>query len=141
LETVSKAFTDNFMILRRIGNKKKLMPELLKHFPLHNVFVDVFFGSGSAFFYKPKVKYNICNDIDGEVYNLFQVLINKKQELIDTFYIMPIHSDLLEFWKKNTETEPIKKALRFLFLSNFTYLGMGDTLKVGTQNSKKICGS
>jgi DNA adenine methylase len=64
--------------------------------------------------------------------------MNQKQELEETFKIMPIHSDLLEYWKKNTETEPVKKALRFLFLSNFTLLGKGNTLKYGTENAKSI---
>ena len=48
--------------------------------------------------------------------------MNQKEELEKAFYMMPIHSDLLEYWKKNQETEPIKKALRFLFLSNWTLL-------------------
>jgi DNA adenine methylase len=31
----------------------------------------------------------------------------------------------------------MKKALRFLLLSNFTYLGKGDTLRLGLDNAKK----
>ena len=38
------------------------------------------------------------------------------------------HEDLLEYWKTNNETEPIKKAARFIFLSNFTLLSGGSTL-------------
>jgi DNA adenine methylase len=125
------------MILRRLGNKKKLMPKLLPLFPPHKIFIDVFFGSGSVFFYKPKAQYNIVNDLDSDVFNLFQVVMNQKEELEKAFYLMPIHSDLLEYWKKNKETEPIKKALRFLFLSNFTYMGKPDTMKLGIENPKK----
>ena len=57
--------------------------------------------------------------------------MNQKEELEKAFYMMPIHSDLLNYWKKNKETEPIKKALRFLFLSNLTYLGKMNTIKFG----------
>ena len=70
------------------------------------------------FFNKPKAKFNIVNDLDSDVFNLFQVVSNQKEELEAQYKLMPIHSDLLEYWKKNNETEPIKKALRFLFLSN-----------------------
>jgi DNA adenine methylase len=49
-----------------------------------------------------------------------------------------VHQDLLKHWKTNKETEPIKKAIRFLFLSNFTYLGKQDILRSSPDNSKAI---
>ena len=126
------------MILRRLGNKSKLAKKIQKHFPPHKIYIEPFFGAGGMFFNKPKAKYNIVNDLDSDVFNLFQVVMNQKEELEKAFYIMPIHSDLLEYWKKNEETEPIKKALRFLFLSNFTYLGKQDTLAMMQSNSKDL---
>ena len=124
------------MILRRLGNKKKIAAEIIKHFPDHKIYIEPFFGAGGMFFNKPKAKYNIVNDLDSDVFNLFQVVMNQKEELEKAFYMMPIHSDLLEYWKKNKETEPIKKALRFLFLSNLTYLGQGDNLGYGYESNK-----
>ncbi|WP_372938105.1 DNA adenine methylase [Seonamhaeicola sp.] len=119
------------MILRRLGNKKKIAKEIQKHFPPHKIYIEPFFGAGGMFFNKPKAKYNIVNDLDSDVFNLFQVVMNQKEELEKAFYMMPIHSDLLEYWKKNKETEPIKKALRFLFLSNFILNGRGSTMRLG----------
>ncbi len=107
------------MILGRLGNKKKIAKEIQKYFPPHKIYIEPFFGAGGMFFNKPKAKYNIVNDLDSDVFNLFQVVMNQKEELEKAFYMMPIHSDLLEYWKKNKETDPIKKAIRFLFLSNF----------------------
>lgn len=106
------------MILRRLGNKSAIASEIIKYFPPHKIYIEPFFGSGGMFFNKPKAKYNIVNDLDSDVFNLFMVVMNQKAELEKAFYKMPIHSDLLNYWKKNEETEPIKKALRFLFLSN-----------------------
>lgn len=74
-----------------------------------------------------------------DVFNLFQVVMNQKEELEKAFYMMPIHSDLLEYWKKNKETDPIKKALRFLLLSNFGYMGKPETLHLQAGNAKQIC--
>ena len=125
-------------ILRRLGNKKKLAKKIQAYFPKHKIYIEPFFGAGGMFFNKPKAQYNIVNDLDSDVFNLFQVVMNQKEELEKAFYMMPIHSDLLEYWKTNQETDPIKKALRFLFLSNFTYLGKGDTLRNGTENPKNI---
>jgi DNA adenine methylase len=124
------------MILRRLGNKSKIAKEIQSHFPPHKIYIEPFFGAGGMFFNKPKAKYNIVNDLDSDVFNLFQVVMNRKEELEKAFYMMPIHSDLLEYWKKNEETDPIKKALRFLFLSNFTLLGKQDTVLNGAENPK-----
>ena len=112
--------------------------EIQKHFPPHKIYIEPFFGAGGMFFNKTKAKYNIVNDLDSDVFNLFQVVMNQKEELEKAFYIMPIHSDLLEYWKKNEETEPIKKALRFLFLSNFILNGRGGSVRSNVlENPKK----
>jgi len=119
------------MILRRLGNKAKIAQEIQKHFPPHKTYIEPFFGAGGMFFNKPKAQYNIVNDLDSDIFNLFQVVMNQKEELEKAFYLMPIHSDLLKHWKKNQEADPIKKALRFLFLSNFTILGQMGALRFG----------
>lgn len=126
------------MILRRIGNKNAIANKIIPYFPAHKIYIEPFFGAGGIFFNKPKVKYNIVNDLDSDVFNLFMVIINQKEELEKAFYHMPIHTDLLKYWKKNQETDPIKKALRFLFLSNFTFMCKGNTMTTGTVNPKSI---
>jgi DNA adenine methylase len=124
-------------ILRRLGNKSKIAKKIQEYFPPHKIYIEPFFGAGGMFFNKPKAKYNIVNDLDSDVFNLFQVVMNRKEELEKAFYMMPIHSDLLEYWKKNEETEPIKKALRFLFISNLTFFGYGATIQGGNGNTKE----
>lgn len=54
------------MILRRRGNKSGIAEEILKYFPSHTIYIEPFFGAGGMFFNKPKVKYNILNDIDAD---------------------------------------------------------------------------
>lgn len=124
------------MILRRLGNKQAIAHKIIQHFPDHKIYIEPFFGAGGMFFNKPKAKYNIVNDLDSDVFNLFQVVMNQKEDLEKAFYMMPIHSDLLEYWKVNQETDPIKKALRFLFLSNLTYFGTGNSIGLVCGNSK-----
>jgi len=126
------------MILRRLGNKSQIATEIQKYFPQHKFYIEPFFGAGGMFFNKPKVKFNIVNDLDSDVFNLFQVVRNNKAELEEQMRIMPIHSDLLNYWKKTTETDPIKRALRFVFLSNFTFMGSGASLAIGDKNTKDI---
>lgn len=124
------------MILTRLGNKRVIAEKITKHFPTHSIYVEPFFGAGGMFFNKRKADYNIVNDFDSEVYNLFTVVSNNYKELEEQFLNFPIHQDLWEHWKKNEETEPIKKAIRFLFLSNYGYLGKPQTLAFGVDNQK-----
>ncbi len=126
------------MILRRLGNKSKIAKKIQVHFPRHYIYIEPFFGAGGMFFNKPKSKYNVLNDIDSDVYNLFQVVSNKKSELEAAFKAMPIHQKLWEYWKNNQETDPIKKSLRFLFLSNYGYLGQSETLRYLSGNTSKL---
>jgi DNA adenine methylase len=126
------------MILRRLGNKSKLAAKIIPYFPAHKIYIEPFFGAGGMFFNKPKAKYNMVNDLDSDVFNLFQVVMNQKEELEKAFYIMPISEDLFQYWRKNKEEDPIKKAIRFLFLSNYGYMGKTETLHLSFNNNSNI---
>ncbi len=125
------------MILVRMGNKRRIIKEISKYFPNHRMRIELFFGAGGSFFNLPKPKYSIINDLDDDVSNLYLVIQNQKEKLRHEIEILPISETLIKYWKKNQEQDPIKKAIRFLLLSNFTYLGKGDTLRLGLDNSKK----
>ena len=118
------------MILRRLGNKSKIAKMIQAHFPPHKIYIEPFFGAGGMFFNKPKAYHNILNDLDSDVFNLFQVVINNPDDLKKAFRIMPLHMDLLKYWGVNNETDPIKKALRFLLLSNYGYMGKPETFRL-----------
>lgn len=126
------------MILNRLGNKTKVANKIIPFFPSHNLYVEPFFGAGGMFFSKQKAKYNILNDKDEDVFNLFNVLRNKKQELYDAIYQMPIHEKLWHYWRKNKEIDPVNASVRFLFLSNFGYMGKSETLRYCNGNQKKL---
>lgn len=108
--------------------------------PKHDLYVEYFFGAGGMFFAKPRAKYNICNDLDNDVVNVYQLAQNEDTNILlrKEIELMPIHDTLFDYWKNNTESEPIKKAVRYLFLSNFSYKGDNTTLRKGFQNTKEI---
>ena len=125
------------MILRRLGNKTKIAKEIQAHFPPHKIYIEPFFGAGGMFFNKPKAKYNFLNDTDKEIINLFFMLTTEKQALIDYIFFMPECRDLFNYWKGTQETEPIKKAARFLFLSNFALYGAEGSFRIGNKSDKR----
>lgn len=126
------------MLLRRLGNKTKMANKIMKFAPPHTLYIEPFFGAGGMFFNKKKARYNIVNDQDSEVFNLFQILMNNKQELINMLLLMPVHQDLWNYWKLNKEIDPVKKAVRFLMLSNFGLYGKPDTLRYNGGNASQI---
>lgn len=124
------------MILTRLGNKRRMKMDLAKYFPKHRMRIELFFGAGGSFFYLPEPKYAIVNDLDDDVTNLYLIVQNDVEQLRKQIELVPISESLIKYWKKNQEIDPIKKAIRFLFLSNFTYMGKGDTLRAGLDNAK-----
>ena len=126
------------MILRRLGNKKKIAKEIQKYFPPHKIYIEPFFGAGGMFFNKPKAKYNIVNDLDSNVFNLFQLITENKEQLENELRITPIHSDLFDYWKNNKQKESIKKAVCFLFMSNLLIPTTGDINRKGYDKGKDL---
>ena len=127
-------------LLHRVGSKRAIADKIIPYFPPHDLYIEMFFGAGGMFFKKPKAKYNICNDLDSDVFNLFMILQDekKKKQLYDYMKLVPVHQDLLKYWKVHKETDAIKKAGRFLFLSNYTFLANRETLSFYIGNLKRI---
>jgi len=125
------------MILTRLGNKRKMKDLLHANFPPHRMRIELFFGAGGSFFYLPTPKFSILNDFDDDVTNLYLVLLERKEDLIKEIEMLPISESLIKYWRNTTESDPMKKALRFLLLSNFTYLGKGDTIRLGIDHCKR----
>lgn len=128
------------MIVKRMGNKSKLAHKIISYFPDHMYYFEPFFGAGGLFFNKPKCKYNYLNDLDSEVYNLFMVIKDNADEFKKQWEQIPIHQDLFRYWKINKETDPVKKAIRFVFLSNISLYAQGQTFRtrLGANNDSKI---
>lgn len=125
------------MILRRMGNKQKIAQDIQKYFPEHSIYIEPFFGAGGMFFNKPKAKNNIVNDLDGDVFNLFNVVVDKKDEFLELLELTPYSEEVFNYFKENKETEPLKKALRFIYLSNFGFMGASSSIKIDTRNNKQ----
>jgi len=125
------------MILSRIGNKQAIASKIYPFFPKHDIYIEPFFGAGGMFFQKPKAPHNFLNDLDEDVYNLFLVSVNKKDEFVDLLEKTPIHKALFDYWVKNKESDPVMAAVRFIVLSNFSYLGKSDTFSTSADLLKK----
>lgn len=125
------------MILRRLGNKSNISQEIIKYFPEHKIYVEPFFGAGGMFFNKLKAKHNILNDLDNDVFNLFKIMKDTPELLLDKLEKTPYSDAVFNYWKTNLETDNLWKAVRFIYLSNFGFLGKQNNLKIDSRTHKK----
>lgn len=126
------------MILYRLGNKQRIAHHVVAHLADHELWLEPFFGAGGVFFHKPRTGRAIVNDRDSEVFNLFCVVQDRSSDLEAAWCSMPIHEDLWKHWKRTCPTDPVWRAVRFLFQSNFGYLGKPQTLTWNRKNAKRL---
>lgn len=126
------------MILHRQGNKKKLSKEIVSFFPEHKVYVEYFFGAGGLFFNKPKAHINILNDLDSDIFNFWKVLQDQKEAFIKEVEGFIVSDDIFKYYRENEAITPIQKAIRFLYLANYSLYGSGGSLKSESLNQRNI---
>lgn len=76
-------------ILRYHGGKWLLAEWIISHFPAHRIYVEPFGGAGSVLLRKSRTYGEIYNDLDGEIVNLFRIVRERGDELIDVLKVTP----------------------------------------------------
>jgi DNA adenine methylase len=61
-------------VLRYHGGKWRIAPWIIGHFPEHRVYIEPYGGAGSVLMRKPRSEFEIYNDLDADVVNVFRVL-------------------------------------------------------------------
>lgn len=61
-------------VLRYHGGKFRIAPWIIDHFPAHRIYAEPFGGGGSVLMRKPRSDFEIYNDLDSDVVNVFRVL-------------------------------------------------------------------
>lgn len=120
-------------LIKYYGGKNKMAKYILSIMPLHNIYVEPFFGGGAIFFSKRKVRLEVINDINDVIVSFYRVLQDKDKHaelLRRTKYMLrseTIHKEFLEKYKSKNFTDEIDKAYCFFYLSNFSYSSIIDS--------------
>ena len=76
-----------------VGNKTPILGVILSLLPLETPrFVDVFGGSGSVLLGKPPDPFEVYNDYDGDLVNLFRVMKDRPLEFIRELGFLTLNS-------------------------------------------------
>jgi len=129
-------------ILKWVGGKRQLLPEIRKYIPKKvSTYYEPFVGGGAILFdiQPPKA---IINDVNSELINLYQVVKNDVESLIndlakhknetDYFYEVRAWDRDLNFYQKLTDVE---RASRILFLNKTCYNGLFRVNSAGQFNT------
>ena len=108
------------IVIPYYGGKYALSKVLVPLIHHHKRYIEVFAGGLSMFFRKHKVEWNVLNDIDNNIVNLYMCVIKKHDELVENLFRLPksrkLFLDFREEIKENKKIEipdPIQAAKYF----------------------------
>lgn len=110
--------------VRYYGGKWRLASWIIQYFPPHITFVEPFCGAASILFRKEPSKFEVINDLNGEVVNFFDVLRSRPEDLIRAIQLTPFSR---EEHKRahDREGNPLERARRFYIRSRQSF-GAGE---------------
>ena len=68
------------VVIPYYGGKFTISKKILKYIPKHERYFEPFFGGGSMFFRKKKAGWNILNDVDNDLVNLYICVLENFDE-------------------------------------------------------------
>ena len=126
--------------LSYFGSKQKLSKHIIPLFPKHDVFIDVFCGSGAILFAKRASKVEVINDINGHITTFFRIVADpiKSKELVRRLDLTPYSLDEFNLSKKNIDEvgiDDIEVARRVMVMHRQSWNGAGDKWSYSTSSS------
>jgi DNA adenine methylase len=103
-----------------------MVNNLLKYFPCHHTYVELFGGSASVLLNKKPSKVEIYNDINGNLVNFFRVIRDKSQ--FKKFYqivnLIPYsRKEFFDAKRTLNEGEDAERAVKFFIIGRMSFSG------------------
>ena len=125
------------VVIPYFGGKYEMSRKMVHMIPEHERYIEVFFGGGSMFFRKPKAKFNVLNDIDSDLINLYLCVLDKFDELKKYIYWYPKSRSLHEMFREEIkEGEPLNEL--FEYIGEFKILSVKSVNEQGEKESTTI---
>jgi DNA adenine methylase len=105
-------------VLRWLGGKWRLAPEIIALMPDHEIYVEPFGGAASVLLRKPRAYNEIYNDLDGELVNLFRVLRSDAAGALVKRVRLTPYSRAEYLASFEISADPVERAARLLIRSH-----------------------
>jgi len=124
-----------------IGGKRKLAPCIVERIPSnHNIYVEVFGGGGSVLYAKRPSKFEVFNDINSELINLYKVMRNNPQSLNTYLNDLFISRDIFyDIKKQNLKARNhIEKAAFYFYLLSQSFGSTQESFAMQNKARRKV---
>jgi DNA adenine methylase len=123
--------------LKFVGSKRTLCSKIVSLFPLHQCYVEPFFGGGSVFFYKKPSSTEVINDNDQLLITFFRVIRDDLDSFLKKFEYALSSRDLFMEYRESkwSELDDVEKAFRVYYIIKNSYGGLFRFNKEGKCNS------
>jgi DNA adenine methylase len=123
------------------GGKQNLVGAILPLIPLHNCYVEPFFGGGAIFWAKQPSQVEVINDLNQFVINFYRIAkneFNALQELISATPLSRIcYKDAQIMYDNPHLFSDLQKAWAFWVLTNQGFVGKIGSWGYGTKDNKR----
>lgn len=112
-------------IIPWLGGKRRLADTILRRFPQHTCYVEVFAGGAALYFLRQPAEVEVINDINGDVVNLYRVVKSHLEEFVRQFKWALSSREIFK-WSQDTPPETltdIQRAARFYYLQHQAFGG------------------
>ena len=98
------------------GGKSRSAEHIISRFPSHRKYVEPFGGAAHVITQKPRVTYEVYNDIDSNVVNFLLQNRTDPERMQRACETLPYSRSLFERWKRESLPEdPSERAVRWFF--------------------------
>lgn len=111
--------------VRYYGGKWRIGSWIIQQFPPHTCYVEPFCGGASVLFQKSPSKFEVINDLNGEVINFFDVLRSRPDDLVDALQLTPFSREEHRRAHQLDTDDPLERARRFYVRSRQSF-GSGE---------------
>lgn len=121
------------------GSKGYLSSWIVSNLPEHNAYVEPFAGSASVLVAKPPSRFEVINDIDGNIVNFYRVLRNNPDDLISLLQLTPYARDEYLYCRDSDSSNvpEVERARRFYVRACQSYGGIGGSSGFSSGTFKK----
>ena len=110
-------------MLRYYGSKWNLAPFIAELFVDHRVYVEPYLGSAAVFMSKEPVRFEVLNDLDDEIVNLFEMIRTRREEIAGMVRLTPYSETEVRLAGEtlgdaDAALDPAERARRFLVVSH-----------------------
>ncbi len=107
--------------IKWVGGKARMAKHIIPFIPQHTGYIEVFGGAASVLFTKTPSKWEVLNDLDGNLMNFWDVVQNSYDELIHSFEYELVSRQKFNFYKQkylqNDYIDNIERAKIFYYLN------------------------